>query len=218
MTTPTVDRRRLLQTAAWSAPVVTVAAAAPTLAASPTVRTVQGTLTWGVKRSFRNYIVGFIAQGSVTASAGASQLANNGPLVFSGGKGTVDAAGTIRVQYAGTVRFYGHSGELDVTLSNPLLEVGADGTGQISVTHTIPGEDPVVRVLALIRSVTVSDGGTIINANNGDVAATVDPDPAPSVLAETGIPVFSGEVYGNWVQFYQAGDPMDAFSTALAVA
>lgn len=113
-------RRPLLKSAAWAVPAVTVAAAAPSLAASTSSRQVTGTLTWGVKQSFRNYIVNVapgVFGGEITLSDGVSQVggANDGVFIWPGGEGTVADDGTVVVQYAGTVNFYKHDGALDVT-------------------------------------------------------------------------------------------------------
>lgn len=48
----------------------------------------DGTLDWGVKQSFRSYVVGTVAKGEITTSDGASQASGNGAFTF------VDATGS----------------------------------------------------------------------------------------------------------------------------
>lgn len=214
--TPSIDRRRVLRAGAWSVPVISVAAAAPGLAASSSLRTVTGTLTWGVKQSFRSYVINMpISEGTITLSGGVTQTGGEAsPFVWPAGSGTVTEGGTVSVQYGGSVRFFKHDGELDVTISEPLLTVAPDGTGTISVTHTTP-EGTSSPVLALVSSVAVTDDGSTVDVNNGD--PTVDSDGSTTVLAETGVPVFTAVIGGDESVFYDAGAQMNAFSTALTV-
>lgn len=209
-----IDRRKVLQAGAWTVPVISVAAAAPTLAASAT-RTVTGTMTWGVKQSFRSYIINMpISQGTITLSGGVTQTGNAAsPFVWPAGSGTVEEDGTVTVQYGGTVRFLKHEGDLDVTIAEPLLVVSPDGTGTISVTYTSTDGETTNPVLALLNSVNTADDGSVVTVSNG--ALDPDADVSASVLAESGVVVFSGVVYGNYTEFYDAGASMNAFETTL---
>lgn len=215
-TSPTLDRRGILKAAAWSAPVLTVATAAPALAASPQLRSVVGELTWGVKRSFRNYIINVpISQGTITLSGGVTQTGGAaGIFTWPNGAGTVAPDGTVSVQFEGSVRFLKHEGQLDVTIAKPLITVNPDGTGTITVTHTTP-EGTTTPVVANLTSVTTTDGTQTLQVSNGNTSNDVDS--AVTSLAETGVPVFAGEVYGQYTEFYDAGDPMNAFATTLTV-
>lgn len=209
-----LDRRRVLQAGAWSVPVISVAAAAPSLAASSNLRTVTGTLTWGVKQSFRSYVINMpISQGTITLSGGVTQTGGDAsPFVWPAGSGTVADDGGVSVQYGGSVRFLKHDGELDVTISEPLLTVAPNGSGTISVTHTTP-EGTSNPVLALVNSVVVNDAGSAVDVSNGDPSA--DADGSATILAETGVPVFTAVISGSESVFYEAGAQMNAFSTAL---
>ena len=103
--------------------VVTIVDAAP--AKSPDT----GSLEWGVRESFRTYVVGSIAHGKITAAEGATQGADNGVFSYpQAASGTTwDAENrTGTVQYAGQVTFYGHDGVLDHTIANPAIRI-ADG-------------------------------------------------------------------------------------------
>ena len=212
-----VDRRKVLQAGAWTVPVISVAAAAPALAASSSSRSVTGTLTWGVKQSFRSYVINMpISQGTITLSEGVTQTGGAAsPFVWPAGVGTVDEAGTVNVQYGGSVRFLKHDGELDVTISEPLLTVAADGTGTISVTHTTP-EGTSNPVLALVNSAEPNDDGSVVTVSNGDPAN--DRDGSATVLADTGVPVFTAVINGRESVFYEEGAEMNAFETTLTEA
>ncbi|MGO3253476.1 HtaA domain-containing protein, partial [Microbacterium gubbeenense] len=103
--------------------VVTIVEAAP--AKSPDT----GSLEWGVKESFRNYVVGSIAHGKITAAEGATQGSDNGVFSYpQAASGTTwdEESRTGTVQYAGQVTFYGHDGVLNHTIANPAIRV-ADG-------------------------------------------------------------------------------------------
>lgn len=213
-----IDRRRVLQAGAWSVPVISVAAAAPALAASASVRNVTGTLTWGVKASFRRYITGPIAGGAVTLSGGVTQPGGEGPFSWPDGEGTVADDGTVNVQYAGTVNFNGHDGALDVTISDPQLTLNPGGDGALSVTYTSTDGASSSLVLADLTAVIVNDDGATVVANNGSVST--DTDSTATILADTGVVVFSGAMTpgGPVINFYQAGDPMNVFETTLLEA
>ncbi|MEU2950489.1 HtaA domain-containing protein [Streptomyces xanthochromogenes] len=83
---------------------------------------------WGVRRTFREYVGGPVAQGRWTVSAGAR---DGGALFrFPGGKGTYDEhAATLDATFTGAVRFTGK--QLDVTLDRVAVKV-ADRTGTLS--------------------------------------------------------------------------------------
>lgn len=92
--------------------------------------TTAGKLTWGVKESFRSYITGSIAKGRVTVSDGAKtsgdvyQWGQESTATTTSGIGTTD--------YFGTVHFTGHAGELDMTFSEPRVDVDSASSGSIS--------------------------------------------------------------------------------------
>jgi hypothetical protein len=90
----------------------------------------DGALDWGVKASFRNYILGPIANGTIEASAGADSIGELFRFPATGGNYDSDA-GTLDATFAGTVRFSGHvvggSPLLDLTVSDPRVVLGPDG-------------------------------------------------------------------------------------------
>ncbi|WP_438294153.1 HtaA domain-containing protein [Streptomyces sp. HUAS TT7] len=83
---------------------------------------------WGVRRTFREYVDGPVAQGRWTVSAGAR---DGGALFrFPSGKGAYDERkGTLDAAFAGAVRFTGK--QLDITLDRVAVKV-ADGAGTLS--------------------------------------------------------------------------------------
>ncbi|GAA1364152.1 HtaA domain-containing protein [Streptomyces beijiangensis] len=87
---------------------------------------------WGVRRTFREYVTGSIAQGKWTLTGGAQ---DGGALFrFPQGKGTYDKKKqTLDASFAGTVRFAGK--DLDVTLSRIAVMVKG-GTGTLSAAGT----------------------------------------------------------------------------------
>ncbi|MEU8963557.1 HtaA domain-containing protein [Streptomyces sp. NPDC048491] len=107
----------------------------PSLPASRSAGFADAAVDWGVRRTFREYVGGPVAQGRWTVSAGAR---DGGALFrFPGGKGTYDErAATLDATFAGAVRFTGR--ELDLTLDRVAVTV-ADGTGTLSA-----GGRPVV--------------------------------------------------------------------------
>ncbi len=95
-----------------------VAVASAAVAADDTgageVQVESGSLAWGVKESFRNYLTGPIAHGSWELLNGASE--SNGVFSFPIVPGQVRAESTA---FTGAVHFTGHNGILDLTISNP---------------------------------------------------------------------------------------------------
>ncbi|MCW5951848.1 MAG: HtaA domain-containing protein, partial [Propionibacteriaceae bacterium] len=93
-----------------------------------------GSLTWGVRASFRSYVTGPIAKGAITVSSGAGTSGGN--YRFGQTSTTADLPdpdGTTR--YRGTVRFTGHHGELDLALSDPAIRIsGSSGVLSIAAT------------------------------------------------------------------------------------
>lgn len=114
-----------------------VAEAAPSTVAS-------GTLSWGVKTSFRDYVRGPVANGSISPNLNVFTFAATG--------GTFDSdAGTAAVDFSGEVTFLGHDGVLEMTLANPRVELsGSTGTLYVDViSRAFVGADPEAEPAAL---------------------------------------------------------------------
>ncbi|WP_154606358.1 HtaA domain-containing protein [Arthrobacter sp. AQ5-05] len=174
---------------------------------------VNGTLSWGVKESFRKYITGNIAKGHVGFNGKAATA--NDVFAFTGGKGTIDTAkrsGT--VQFAGEVAFQGHdygSGPvLSVTFNNITLAMeGNTGTLSADVLSRSlesatagfkPGEETEYKGAVLA---TLDLGRAALNRESTVYAATG----VPAVLAPSGVAPFA--------DFYAAGDALDPVTFAL---
>jgi len=94
--------------------------------AEPGCAVTDATLTWGFKESFRAYIDGDIANGEWTTSGGATY--ETPEFTWSNGQGHFDPeTGYGYAQFTGSVRFTGHDGLLDTTITDPELSVTRDG-------------------------------------------------------------------------------------------
>jgi hypothetical protein len=150
-------------------------------------------LDWGLKESFRTYIKGPIAHGGIILSGGATENAN-GTFRFLGAPASPGDA----LSFAGTVRFSGHDGDLDMTISNLRLRL-SDTTGVI---------------IADIRTKPESAGGQFVSFSNLELAALT----LSGATSQTdgGFVTWTGvqarltaagvAVFGN---FYQAGQILD---------
>ncbi|MFD5893807.1 HtaA domain-containing protein [Streptomyces sp. NPDC060366] len=150
---------------------------------------------WGVRRTFREYVTGSIAEGRWTLGEGAQ---DGGALFrFPKGKGTYDAKkGTLDADFAGRVRFTGNG--LDLTLSGIGVQVKG-GKGTLAADVTSEGRAPR-KAVALV---TFAAGD--FTPENGLAALTE----APATLTEAG-----AEAFGS---MYKAGTVMDPVSLAVAV-
>lgn len=154
---------------------------------------VQGSLVWGVKESFRSYIETGVAQGSITVSGGAERV--NGVFWFGQDESSwAQGAARHSTTYAGSVRFRGHAGVLDLTFSDPIVRVDSASTGTLLVT--VNGRQVAIATLDLSAASRTSVTGGVGYAN------------VPVTLTAEGAGVFSY----NGGQFYPAGTAMDRLS------
>ncbi|MCT9084053.1 HtaA domain-containing protein [Streptomyces fulvoviolaceus] len=168
----------------------------------------DGTLGWGVKESFRSYVVGSVANGEITASDGASQAADNGIFTFVDATGEYDTdADTLSAAFEGAVNFKGHEGEgedggygLDLTLSDVRVSLD-EGSGELTADVTSLGaktQDVVLADLKAAKSdLTASDDVITVD----DVSAT---------LTAAGAEAFGG--------FYTSGTELDTVDLAVALS
>src|SRR5690606_7161070 len=164
-----------------------------------------GTLTWGVKETFRTYMTGGIAEGMITATAPAAGTAE-GTFTFGGGAGRGDATdGT--AGFSGTVTFTGHvingTPALRVAISDPSVVIeGGVGHLVANVTsRSLQGAEdvdyPRVRLAELdLTGVTVSEGRLV----GTDV---------PARLTAEGVPAFADS--------YEAGAALDPLTFSVPV-
>nr|WP_246286138.1 HtaA domain-containing protein [Microbacterium pseudoresistens] len=180
-----------------STPITITAAPVPAPAPAPepapevcVANAVSGaSLSWGVKESFVNYINGPIAKGSVSGSWGSG----------SGAYSTETGNGS--VSFGGSMHFTGHSGALDLTLSNPRVRVnGSSATLYLSVQSKGYNGSPDINAsgvaFATISLPSASTGGGEIGWSGASAALTA-----------AGADAFAG--------FYGAGEALDAVSIAF---
>lgn len=100
----------------------------------PPAAVAGGSLTWGISSSFAEYVTGSIAHGSIIVSGGATR--SGGLFQFGQAPGsTYDPnTGVGSVSYSGGVRFTGHGGLLDLSLSNPEFRFTSPASAQLWVT------------------------------------------------------------------------------------
>ncbi|MGK5732686.1 HtaA domain-containing protein [Streptomyces sp. URMC 124] len=148
---------------------------------------------WGVRRTFREYVTGSIAQGSWKLSDGAQ---DGGALFrFPAGKGTYDeAAHTLDAAFTGTVRFTGN--HLDLTLG-AVTVTARDGKGTLTADVADGSGSPQKNV----PLVTFDTSG--LKEKDGLAAVTE----APAKLTADGAKAFGG--------MYQEGAEMDPVSLAV---
>ncbi len=171
---PSAVRRRSRQGVRWAIAVaatllVLVPLGAGTAVAAEDRQVEDGTFTWGVRDSFRSYITGLIAHGRVTTKGGASQRKGNGLFDFEVDRGTVRDGGSRGGYFEskGVVHFFGHDGDLDVTIADPTVNVNGNGDGTLTVTHRVPGKKATSVEMARVTDATVAvsgDSGTLRTA------------------------------------------------------
>ncbi|MFE5815084.1 HtaA domain-containing protein [Streptomyces sp. NPDC056479] len=167
----------------------------------------DGTLDWGVKQSFRSYVVGGVAKGEITPSGGASQAAGNGVFTFADASGEYDTdADTLSAGFEGAVTFKGHKGEgesggygLDLTLSN-LRATLDEGTGELTADVTGLGDKTEDVVLADLKA-----GASDLTAENDVITA----DDVKTTLTAAGAKAFG--------DFYTAGTELDPADLSVAL-
>ncbi|WGX95558.1 HtaA domain-containing protein [Nocardioides sp. L-11A] len=164
-----------------------------------------GTLIWGVKRSFRDYLAGPIAHGSITVSGGVTQHPD-GTFAFPVSGGWSDPAqGTAEVRLGGTVRFAGHDGPptcavehspcLALTISDPVLRLsGATGELVADVESKDEATHEIVSYPGVVLAEVDAEGWRAV----GD---RITGGPLPATLTGPGAGAFAG--------FYAAGADLD---------
>lgn len=164
----------------------------------------DGTLAWGVKESFRSYVVGSVANGKITTSDGAAQAAGNGVFTFTGATGSYDTdADTLSAAFEGAVNFKGHEDNgtygLDLTFTD--LKATLDGgSGKLTADVTSLGTKSEDVVLADLKA-----GSTDLTAKNDVITL----DDVTTTLTAAGAKAFGG--------FYQTGAELDPLDLSVAL-
>lgn len=167
-----------------------------------------GTVNWGLKQSFRNYISGPIAHGSWEVLDSATD--NGGIFGFHSAVGTYDAdTGAVEVSVQGKVHFTGHdSGSgplLDMTIANPTLRItGSTGELLLDVrSKPLDGSDWVDLTQVPFATLDLASNPLVLS-DNSISAANI-----PATLTEEGAAGFAG--------FYQAGTALDPVSFSVTI-
>ncbi|WP_326697224.1 HtaA domain-containing protein [Streptomyces sp. NBC_01754] len=150
---------------------------------------------WGVRRTYREYVTGSIAQGKWTLTEGAQ---DGGALFrFPKGKGTYDAKKqSLDAAFTGRVRFTGEGG-LDLQLSGVTVKVASGkGTLRADVTSEGTTRENVPLVTFTAKDLTPEKGLAVLTE-------------APATLTADGAKAFGS--------LYSAGAEMDPVSLAVAV-
>ncbi|MET1017913.1 MAG: HtaA domain-containing protein, partial [Leifsonia flava] len=179
--------------AASTSPVVTVTVSS--VVVPPVTPTEKGSLTWGIDADFRAYVTGPIASGSVTPGTGATGAGGAFRFAQSGGSFTA-ATGRGTAEYAGSVRFTGHAGALDLTFSDPILRVTSATAGVLTLSVNGARVDFGTVNLKAAKRTTVK-------------GATVFTD-APVTLTAAGAAAFDG--------FYPAGRSLSPLTAVIGAA
>ncbi|MEW1611636.1 MULTISPECIES: HtaA domain-containing protein [unclassified Streptomyces] len=174
---------------------------------------VDGTLDWGLKKSFRAYVVGPIAHGKVETSEGAT--ANADGYRFTKATGDLDAdKNTLNAQFKGKVRFLGHETggayELDLSLSNLKVDIaGTTGKLVADVTTkarpTAENPKPEASTLTGLAFADLKVPAGALTAKDG----VVNLKGIPATLTEDGSKAFSG--------MYEKGEELDALTAAVSL-
>ncbi len=163
-----------------------------------TKQVAAGSLAWGIKESFRSYVAGPIAHGSITTS-GVSL--SGGAFVFGQAAGSTFDGSTGSTSYSGSVRFRGHDGLLDVSLSNPVVTVESSTRATLSVSVN-GGASTSFATLDLSAGVRSTPGNTVTFSG------------VPASLTAAGARVFSF----NGSNFYAAGTALDPVTFSIGTA
>lgn len=163
----------------------------------PSTDVTAGTITWGLRQSFRTYVVGPIAHGSITVQPPATKSADN-VVTWSGATGQWSDS-TKQVGAKGSVTYYGHDGELNLTLSSPQLKVSGSA-GQLILdvkdSEGVVHDDVAFATIALSGRLKVTADGVTVSG-------------APATLTAAGATVMNG--------FYAAGETLDPLTAAFAL-
>lgn len=155
---------------------------------------------WGVKESFRSYLSGAIAQGEWTAEGGVSY--DTPTFSFDGESGWLSPDGhTGELIADGSIRFYGHGGILDQTLSSPTLVIG----DEIHLVFDVVGD---TREGVSVNQVSVPFVEVTKAPEIDASSSTWSLVEAPTVLTEAG-----ADAFGN----YPAGTDFDPITVTADV-
>ncbi|MFC9818662.1 HtaA domain-containing protein [Streptomyces erythrochromogenes] len=172
----------------------------PTAPADGAQKVLNGKLTWGVKESFRRYVLG---AGSITPAGGA---AKNGELFdFAFGKGGLDAKKQkLNASFEGNLRFQYAAHGIDMSFGNPRIDAtGKTGTLYVDVKNAAGSKTGVAFA-------TLDLSKTDYKTKNGVLAL----NGVPAAFTADGAAVFANDTTGS---MYKAGDAIDPLTFSVAV-
>ncbi|MFJ5924409.1 HtaA domain-containing protein [Kitasatospora sp. NPDC092948] len=200
-TTPHRNRTRLAALAAVTTGLGLTAFGLPTLAfgaGAPTSVTYDtGSLDWGVKASFRNYVTGPAGGGSVDLTGGATTNADGSYHFNLASAGYDPTTHSLNAAFTGGVRFLAHDGALDVAISD--LRITTSGTTGTLTADTASKETVGAPAPTLRQDVPLATFTVARDTTNGTAT--------PAKLTAEGAKAFAG--------FYQAGAELDPLSIVL---
>lgn len=191
MTPQTPSRRTIVKGAAWSAPVVTIAAAAPSLAASPcdtTYTTVTKSFTY--RDALGNDVI-------VTVTA------TNVPATVNPGDTLLPVATSSQVQISAA-----SLGLLKSVLGNP-AQIGGTSNSTSTITYT-GGETTSTTPLTIARTDVPASGGITLPASGTGEAGTV-----PAGAAAGTATIKMGDPTSTLVGYDDAGGQSGTFPSNL---
>ncbi|MFE6305130.1 HtaA domain-containing protein [Nocardiopsis sp. NPDC057823] len=170
----------------------------------------NGRADWGVRESFRTYIVGNIAKGTIETRDGASRN-EDGTFAFTDGSGEVDLeASTAEIGFEGTVLFQGHVyGDddplLHMTVRDPRVVIdGGEGTLYADiVSKSLDDAELVTYDDVAFADLDLS--GVQYDLTDGVLAW----EPIPATLTAEGVPAFA--------DFYGEGERLDPITLTVSV-
>ncbi|MFI5617448.1 HtaA domain-containing protein [Streptomyces sp. NPDC051567] len=188
-----------------NSPAPTATQTSPPAADGPQ-KVLSGRLVWGVKESFRRYVIGDPANPSGTITPGGGAARSGTTFSFAFGKGELDAkARKLAAAFEGDLRFHFPGHGLDLAFSN--IRVVADGrTGTLVLdVRTATGVKKDVPFATLDLS------ATDYTTKNG----LLELAQVPAVFTEQGSAAFAND--GSVHDDYKPGRPMDALNLSVAV-
>ncbi|TBO56345.1 hypothetical protein EYS09_28440 [Streptomyces kasugaensis] len=165
---------------------------------------VDGTLDWGVKKSFREYVTGPIGGGKAELGGGAAT--SGAGYRFPKGHGSVDTGkSALTADFNGSVRFLAHSGALDLKFGNLKVKVnGTKGTLVADVSAKSRASGKVTTTQAMPVADLAVPAGALTPVKN-----VVTLDKVPAKLTAAGATAFDN--------MYPAGQALDPVTLAVSL-
>ena len=164
-----------------------------------------GTMQWGVRESFRKYIEGPIAHGSISVGGGAQRSGDG--FTFDAKSSALTSASDGEISFQGEVHFTGHNDALDMTLRNP--------------TVVVNGTQAELRVDYASRKYEGMNSTGPVREGTQELLATIALNAAPDFSAQTttiagptSLTTTGAEIFGG---FYEVGAPLDPVTSELSL-